>query len=191
VFLMLLTGDVGKQMTAREVIERHEEKLLMLGPVLERLQHELLGMLIDREFQILVDARKLPLPPMELQGQPLEVEYISVLASAQRMMGMQVLSQFVGFVAPLGQLNPAVFDKVDFDQMVDEASQALGVPGSVVIDDETVAMVRNERLQRQQAQQQAQAAMSVTQGAKNLGQASTAQGTALRAMYDGQVQTPA
>ena len=45
-FLMLANA-TDTRMTATEVAERHEEKLLMLGPVLERLHNELLDPLID------------------------------------------------------------------------------------------------------------------------------------------------
>jgi hypothetical protein len=47
-FLMLAQAEQGGQpITAREVAEKHEEKLLMLGPVLERLHNELLKPKID------------------------------------------------------------------------------------------------------------------------------------------------
>ena len=74
-----------RQITAREVAEKHEEKLLMLGPVLERLHTELLDPLIDRTFNILQQNGVLPVPPPELQNKDLNVEYVSVLAQAQRL----------------------------------------------------------------------------------------------------------
>ncbi|PWG73491.1 phage head-tail adapter protein, partial [Enterococcus hirae] len=74
-----------REMTAREVQERHEEKLLMLGPVIERVQNELLDPMIDRVFSIALRGNALPPPPEELEGVDLRVEYISILAQAQRM----------------------------------------------------------------------------------------------------------
>ena len=44
----------GPQMTATEVIQRNEEKMRLLGPVLGRLQSELLKPLIDRVFQYFI-----------------------------------------------------------------------------------------------------------------------------------------
>ena len=73
-----------KQMTAREVTERSAEKLVLLGPVLERLHTEALSVAIDRTMSIADRFNLLPEPPLEIQGQPLKVEYISLLAQAQK-----------------------------------------------------------------------------------------------------------
>jgi hypothetical protein len=40
---LMLQSDVDTRKTATEVAELHEEKMLMLGPVLERLHNELLN----------------------------------------------------------------------------------------------------------------------------------------------------
>lgn len=178
-FMMLASMGDTPRMTAREVVERHEEKLIMLGPVLERLHLELLDTLIDRTFQICLDKRMLPDPPAELQGMPLKIEYISMLASAQRMAGMQVLGQFVSFIGTMAPAIPAILDKVDADSIVDEAAASLGVPAGIVVSDKDVAAVRAQRAKMQQMQQMAQAAQVATQGAKDLGQASLEPGTVL------------
>jgi len=178
-FMMLASMGDTPRMTAREVVERHEEKLIMLGPVLERLHLELLDTLIDRTFQICLDKKMLPDPPQELQGMPLKIEYISMLASAQRMAGMQVLGQFVSFVGTMAPAMPTVLDKVDADNIVDEAAAALGVPAGIVVSDKDVAVVRAQRAKQQQMQQMAAAAQVATQGAKDLGQASLDPGTVL------------
>ena len=70
-FLMLANG-TNPQMTATEVAERHEEKLLMLGPVLERMHNEILDPLIEMTFSRMVEANIVPPPPDELQGMELE-----------------------------------------------------------------------------------------------------------------------
>ena len=80
---LMIDGQSG-QMTATEVAERHQEKLLMLGPVLERLQNEILDPLIEITFAQMIEAGIVPRPPDELQGKELNVEFISMLAQAQR-----------------------------------------------------------------------------------------------------------
>ena len=80
---MLATQPISR-MTATEIVERHEEKLLMIGPVIERLHNELLEPLIDRTFAYLVKANALPPAPPELQGMDLSVEFVSILAQAQQ-----------------------------------------------------------------------------------------------------------
>jgi hypothetical protein len=151
-FLMLTMSD-RRQITATEVAERHEEKLLMLGPVLERLQTELLAPLIDRTFALMLRAGLVPPAPEELQGEPLKVEYISVLAQAQRLVGLGSVDRLVGFVGGLAALDPGVVDKLDLDQAVDEYGEMLGVPPTVVRPDDVVAEIRAKRAQAEQAAQ--------------------------------------
>jgi hypothetical protein len=164
-FLMLAMGD-RRDMTAREVQERHEEKLLMLGPVLEGLIDDLLDPVIDRVFNVMVqDPRELvPEPPPELQGMDLKVEYISVLAQAQRAVGISGIERLWGFAGSLAQMNPAVLDKLDADQTIDEYAEMAGVTPSVIVPDDQVAQVRQQRaMQQQQAQQMAMEQQAVDQ----------------------------
>lgn len=163
-FLMLAQSD-RRQITAREIEERHEEKLLMLGPVLERLNDELLDPLIDRVFSIMLRKGLLPTPPKELQGQDLRVEYISILAQAQRAVAVGGLERLSGFVGSIAAMNPQVVDKLDFDQMVDEYSDALGVSSKVIVSDDDVLIMRNRRAQEAQMQQMAAMAQPAAQAA--------------------------
>jgi len=169
-FLMLAQSD-RREMTAREVEERHEEKLLMLGPVMERLNDELLGPLIDRTFMTAIRAGIVPEPPKEIQGAELQVEYISIMAQAQKMIGVTGVDRLVGFVGGLAQVKPEVIDKLDVDQAVDEYADMLGTPASLVLSDEQVA---EQRKQRQQAEQQQQQLNMAQQAADTLSRASQA-----------------
>ncbi len=140
-FLMLARSD-HPQITAAEVAERHEEKLMMIGPVLERLQHELLNPLIERTFSIAARAGILPPTPRELKGRELKVEYISLLAQAQKMVGTEAVQRFTGYVGSLAALKPDIVDKIDFDQIADELADALGVPPKIVRPDSAVKKLR-------------------------------------------------
>lgn len=176
-FLSILSND--KRMTATEVAERHEEKLLMLGPVIERLQPEFLDITIDRTFEIAMRFGLLPPPPKELEGMDLKIDYISILAQAQKMVGVSSIEQTATFLGGLAQLKPDVLDKFDADEAVDIYSEAVGAPPKIIRTDEQVAAIRNERVKQQQAQAKAEQAMAMTQGAKNLAQAPMGQGNAL------------
>src|SRR6185369_3852595 len=101
--LAFATSDLP-QVTAREVEERHQEKLLVLGPVLERLNNELYDPAIKRIFTIMMRRGEFPPPPQELQGQALKVEYTSVMAQAQKLIGTTGIERVVGFVGNLIQL---------------------------------------------------------------------------------------
>lgn len=152
-FLMLANSD-RRQITAREIAERHEEKLLMLGPVLERLHTELLDPLIDRTFNLMQRGGILPEPPEELLDMDIKVEYVSVLAQAQRMVAVGAIERLAGFAGQMAAVWPDSRHKFDAMQAVDEYGMALGVSPSVIrSDDEVEAMAQAEQ-QAMQAQQQ-------------------------------------
>lgn len=154
--------------TATEIVERQEEKLLLLGPVIERQQAELLDPLTDRVFGILMRKGLFPPPPRELQGQELKVEYISLLAQAQKMVGTQAVQSAISFAAGAAQLDPQVLDKVDLDEAVDVYGELVGVPNRVIRSDDAVKKLRQQRAMQQQAQQQQEAALASVQAAKDL-----------------------
>jgi hypothetical protein len=163
--------------TATEIDARREEKLLMLGPVLERLHHELLDPLIDRTFAIAQRAEILPEVPEALSGHEVQVEYISMLAQAQRAVAIGGIERVVGFIGQLAGIDPQVLDKLDRDQAVDEVAKAIGAPPHIIRSDKEVEALRAERAQAQQAaqaaQQQQQGMMQAVQGAKLLSETDT------------------
>lgn len=156
-FLMISQDNRATPATATEIAERHEEKLLMLGPVLERLHNEMLSPMIDLTFQRIVEAGLLPPPPKELQDVDLKVEFVSTLAQAQKMVGLGSMDRLLGTVGNLaaGSGDPSVWDKIDKDQAVDRYADMLGVDPSIVVADDKVLAAREQRAQRQAAQQQA------------------------------------
>ena len=164
-FLMLANNDHGR-MTATEVAERHEEKLLMLGPVLERLHNELLDPLIEITFDRLVEADLLPPPPQELEGVELQVEFVSMLAQAQRAVGVNASDRFVMTLGSIAQMKPDVLDKLDADKWADQYADQLGVDPSIIVSGEQVALIRQQRAQQQQAAQAAEMAQSMATTAK-------------------------
>lgn len=167
--LMMAAGD-NPQMTATEVNERREEKLMTLGPVLERLQNEILDPLVNIAFMGLVSKRGvLPPAPPELQGMGLNVEYVSLMAQSQRAFGMSAIDRFVMNLGVVAQMKPEVLDKFDADRWADIASDALGVPPEVIVPGEAVSVVREQRA-REAAQAQAAAlAQSQADTAAKLG----------------------
>lgn len=186
-FLMLQNINT-RSMPVEAVNELREEKLLMLGPVLERLNDEFLDPLIDRAFSIMVRKGMLPPAPEVMQGMPLRIEYISVMAQAQKSIGVSAIERFVGFVGQVAQAKPEVLDKLDTDQLVDSYADSVGVSPTVVVPDEVVAQIRQQRAQQAQMAQQMQMAQMAVQGAKDLSQTSTEGQNALTAMAGGAQQ---
>lgn len=175
-FLMLANA-TDTRMTATEVAERHEEKLLMLGPVLERLHNELLSPLIDSTFDRMVEANILPPPPPELQGMDLSVEFVSMLAQAQRAIGTNGVDRFVGNLGMVAQYKPDVLDKFDSDHWVDAYSEMLGIDPRMIVASDQVARVRDMRAQAQAAQAQNMAIEQQANAANKLANAPTGDGS--------------
>lgn len=162
--LMLAAGD-NSQMTAREVEERHQEKLLVLGPVMERLNDELLSPLIERTIDLMGVRGMIPEPPPELEGKELQIEYISIMSQAQKLIGTASIERLVAFVGNLAGARPDVLDKVDFDQAIDEYGDMLGVPPKVIKGSDAVNSERKARAQAQQQQQMMDTIPAMRQGA--------------------------
>ena len=188
-FLMLAQSD-RREITAREIDERHEEKMLALGPVLEQLNQDGLDPIINLAFAYHLRQGRLPEPPEELQGMELKIEYISTMAQAQKLVGIGGLERHAAFAGQLIQVSGdrAIADKVDFDQMLDEHALSVGVPPTVTRSDEAVAEMRAARAKQQQMAQMAELAESGSKTAKNLSQAKTDEPSALTALTGGGVQ---
>lgn len=153
--LFLMLSGSTKNMTATEVAERHEEKLMMLGPVLSRLNHEVLRPLIERAYNILARAGQIPPPPPELVGQQLNIEYTSMLARSQRAIRANGLTQFLGMVGQIAQFKPEVLLKINAFNAVNEYADYYSVAPSVVVPDDEAQ--QQLQAQQQQVAQQAQA----------------------------------
>lgn len=177
--LFRMLDRVDREMTATEVAERQQERLLQLGPVLENLHDELLSPLIDRTFAIAARQNLLPPAPPALQGQTLKVVYNSILAQAQKQVGMSAINQFAGFVGNLAQVVPEALDKIDVDEAVDSVADTLGVPPNMVRDEKEVTLMRQQRAEEARRQQALEQAESMGRAAKDMGKAKMDEGTVL------------
>lgn len=180
-FLMLAFSDQGT-MTAREVVERHEEKLLGLGPVLHGVQSELLDPAIDRAFDLVSEAGLIPEAPQELAGETLRVEYISILAQAQKMVGITAVEQLTAYVGNVASAKPEVLDKFNADEAVDAVADMLGTPAAIVNSEDVVAEIRAQRAEQQAMMARQQEALALVQGAKTLSETDTGSNNALTAL---------
>lgn len=189
-FLAITLAD-PRQATVPEIMERREEKILMLGPVLQNQRDGLIKPVIDRTFYVMMRQGMLPPPPPELEGVDLKVELVGLLAQALKAVASGGIERFSGYIGSLAKLQadagaePTILDKLDIDQTVDEYAQAIGVPPTMVRSDDAVAKIRADRAAAQQAQQQAAAAQPIKDGAmaaKALSETKLGEGSALDAM---------
>jgi len=147
--------DSSPQMTATEVLSRQEQRLRLLGPVLGRLQEELLKPLIDRCFGIMFRQGAFMAPPEELQGMEIDIEMISPLAKAQKQSELQNTMRGIEVLSQMSQIAP-VLDYIDSDRLVNYLIDVMGMPAEIIRSDEQVAMLRRQQkiAQAEQAEMQ-------------------------------------
>ena len=155
---LLLADPARKDMTATEVMQRVEEKMLILAPVLGRLMNEFLDPLINRTFNILWRTGKLLPPPEIIQNMPYKIEYISPLARAQKLDQMKSINSFIALVGQIAVAKPDVVDNVNEDAIVNDVQQLYGVNPKYVRGEDEVKEIREQRAQQQMAMAQMQAA---------------------------------
>jgi len=164
--------------TAEEMRQLAEEKLSMLGPVLEQ-ANLFLNRLIDLTFDIMRRQHLIPDPPDQLSNQPLRVEYVSILAQAQKSLGIGSVERYVGNVMNIAQAEPSILDVVNFDVVARKLSDMSGIPHGINRDEDEVIKVRQAKAQQAQAQQaQSQMADSV-KATRDLAETPMDQGSAL------------
>jgi hypothetical protein len=153
-------------MTATEVLQRQEEKMRILGPVLGRLQSELLSPLIIRIFNIMLRNGLFQPAPGVLQSQELNIEYVSPMALAQRSQELQSIMRGLEIFGSLGQTMP-VMDYIDENGFIKQIIDILGLPAKMIKSDAQVQQIREERAMEQQQQMEMQQQLAESQVAKN------------------------
>lgn len=186
-FLMLASTRPGGSpaVTAREIDERHEEKLLALGPVLERTNDELLDPLIDRTYAIMDRLGLIPPAPPQLEGVDLRVEYVSLMSQAQKLVGVNAQDRFFASVTALAQLDPSVLNKVDMQQAVDDYAEQIGVDPSLVRTDDEANEITQGQQRAAQAAAEAEQAAQLAQTAKSASETDLEKDTLLRRAMGG------
>jgi len=167
--LFLMISNLDTERTATEIVARKEEKMLMLGPALERLHDELLSPAIERMFGIMERYGLLPPDrPEEVQGQKPAVEFVSILAQAQRAVSTAALERLWAFVGNLAAAKPDALDNVDADDSIREYAQMVGAPPKVIVEFAEMLAKRKARDDAMAQQMQFQQSMEAAQGAKTL-----------------------
>ena len=175
---MAITHMPGVQpRNVEELLKREEEKLTQIGPVVEMVNDDMLPKAVERMIGIARRGGLIPEAPEELQGRELKVEFVSVLAQAQKMLGLSTTERVVGFVGSLGSVfGPQVLDKIDPDAIVDDYADRANLPAKAIRDARAVEAIRQGRQQQEQMAQlaaMAQPAKDATQAAANIADMAT------------------
>lgn len=160
--------ETRSNVTAVEWNMRKSESMVALGPALDRIDYEVLGPTIDRVFGIASRAGILPPAPQEIQGQMINIAYVSMLKQAQdatAASGIQAVLQLGG---ELEGIRPGSMDNIDIDYAIDKFSELQNNDPKLIRSPEQLAQIRADAQRQQQAMQQAQMAEQLSKSAGNL-----------------------
>jgi len=180
--------ETRSNVTAVEWDMRKSESLVMLGPVLERIYYELLKIAVERTFAIAARANILPPAPREAAGANINIEFVSMLATAQAAATTAGIERLLQVAGGLVGVDPAVMDNIDIDFTLEKYSSLMNNDPRIIRSQDGLKAIRLQREQQQQAAQQAELAKSMSESAKNLSATEVGGGqNAIQAMTGGGV----
>jgi hypothetical protein len=165
-FLMLQSQPLSGS-TATEIAQRYEEKMTVLGPAVGRLHLGLIAPWVEFTFEQLVSKEVMPPAPPEIQDEELEVEFVSTLAQAQKLVEGNTLDRFIGTVGNVAQIASHAVHKVKWYKFVDKMADVLGVDPDLVASDEEADAAAGDEGQAQAQAQALAAAPGLARAAKD------------------------
>ena len=178
--------ETRSNVTAAEWDLRKSESMVMLGPVLERIDNEVLRPVINRVFSIAQRAGILPPAPPEVQNKMMNIEFVSTLAQAQAATQAAGIERLLSIAGQIVGVDPGVMDNIDIDYALDKYSDLLNNDPKMIRSPAALQQIRANRAKQQQAAQQADIAQKLSVGAKNLSAADVGNGqNALQALTGG------
>lgn len=161
-------------MTATEVMQRTQERMRLLGPILGRLESELLSPIITRCFGLLSRAGKLPEPPEEVIDAEYKVEFVSPIAQAQRAGEVDTLRGFLELMLPIIQNKPEVGARINWDALPEWVADRQRIDPELILNDDEMEAEQDRMNQANmlaQAPGLASAAKDAAQAAKTANEA--------------------
>lgn len=182
-FLMLINVNTGT-MTATEVAERQQEKLMMLGPALHRMDEEMLTPMLTLVFNIMNEHGLISEFPEELGGQNIKIEYTSILGQMQKAMGVTKIERVLGITGAIAPMYPDIVDTVDFDEAIRQSVYMEGAPSKIIRNKMEVQQIREDKAEQENMQMALQAANTTADTIGRLGKAKMDEKNALTGVLD-------
>ena len=151
------------EMTAFEIDQRLAQMQRVLGPTLSRLNSEFLSPLIIRCFKMLLRAGALPEIPeiLKERGIDVEIAFVNQLSRAQQIEELTNMDQWFRRLGELAQIKPEVLDWGNADFYAKESAKIMGLPAEIVVNEDIVEDVREQRAEVAEEQQQLEAGIGV------------------------------
>lgn len=160
-----------ERQTAQEIMDDRNQMLSMMGPIVGRLQAELLGPIVRLSYQLLARRGLLPPMPGSLDGAELDIVYISPAAKAQSTVRGQGVQSYIAQITQLLPVLPNLVDSINEDGLNAELADLTDVPRRVLNDPATVAAKRKQREEQQMMAQATETAPAAAKAAKDLASA--------------------
>ena len=181
---LMLTNEDRRQITATEIMERKQEKLLALGPVLEQINQDLLDPLIDITFEYMNEFGLIPEVPEELDGIPLKIEYISVMNQAQKQSELNTINPLIQLVSNLAQINPDAVKKINVFEIIDEYGDKLNISPGIIRPEEEIQEMMEQEQEARQAELQREESVKNAMVNKELSQTKLDENSALMQLME-------
>jgi hypothetical protein len=166
--LFRMISNLDTVRSATEIDARREEKLVLLGPVLERFENEALDPAIQRIYAIMDRAGLVPEPPPEVAGAELEIQYVSVLTAAQTAVATIPIERWVGFIGNMAAVRPDVLNIPDWEETIRYYGTQLGVPAKLALPREVSEAASAQQAQQSQLAQEAATGGTLADAGKTL-----------------------
>ena len=169
--------------SATEINARREEKLVLLGSVLERFENEALDPAIARIFSIMSRAGMLPEAPEALGDADIEIQYVSILSQAQRAVAAAPTERWLALLGNLAAVSPEALQVANMEELVRDYGLAIGVEAKNMRTRDEVAALAEAAQRQKAAQEAAVVGPELVDGAKTLSETDVGGGSnALQAL---------
>lgn len=181
--LFNMISELDTVRSATEIDARREEKLVHLGPVLERFFNEGLDPILRRVIGIMGRKGLMPEAPPELEGREIEVKYVSVLSDAQMASNTIAIERFLQFIGSAAGIWPEAREIPDLNEMARTYAESIGIKQKDLRDRDTANERASGARQAEELAATAAVGKDLAQGAKVLSDADVGGGmNALQAM---------
>lgn len=192
---LMLEQNPNQKMTAYEVAQKVQEKLQVLGPVIENLIGNLRQKL-KRIFAIMHRRGMFPPMPDSMKGIALDIDFISMLALAQKASATGGLERLVALIGNMAAVYPNLKFILNEEDFIREFNDLLANPNKILRGPQEYQQMVDAAQQEQQkaaagaaAQQGAETAQTGAQAAQVLSNTTVGAGqTALQVALSGGMQ---
>ncbi len=176
-------SDLDTVRTATEIAERKSEDMVILGAVLNRVGKEGLDPGIKRTYNIMERKGLFLDPPEGMERERIQIQYVSMLAEAQRSIGTASLERAYQVIGEVSAAEPGLRHVMNWDESIRDYFRMLGVSPRNINSRDRTAELRENDAQQLAAQQEALVGEQLTSAAQNLSQTEVGAGnTALDAL---------